>query len=437
MTDPRTLLYLPLFLLSFFIAYQAAAFYLADIFELDDVGVARNFVSEVALSGRDEAIRITQGEVPDKHRSSPNFLIGGPGKVIVDIDSAALFEKPDGTPHVIGPTGREPGGKATLEGFERFRAAIDLRDHYIELRDQGIKDSSVKSRSKDGILITATDVRFMFSVKRGNENKKQNEKKPPKEKPYPFDEKAIENLVYNATSRVTPNLSNTSTFEFSWVTNMERLIRGELSKFMNEHDLNYYLASTGIQELEKAKQEKDNIGNGTKPLVSLGTDDQPKSKEEEKEVFPHDKVRSLFDQFKDEFSDEAHERGVVLHWIGVGTWKTPIEIVTEKHLEAWKLNRENMVKGSKPALDAFANNTIIEEMTTMIQEVPVGAYHTAFEEYDEHIKIMKRMLKSYQKQLIKARDLIDAKAEISPEEKAIAEVIREAINNIIKAWSER
>jgi hypothetical protein len=216
---------------------------------------------------------------------------------------------------------------------------------------------------------------------------------------------------------------------------MERIIRGELSKFMNEYDLNSYLASTGIQELEKAKQEKDNMGNGAKPLDSSGTDDQQKSKEEEKEVFPHDKVRSLFDQFKGEFSDEAHERGVVLHWIGVGTWKTPIEIVTEKHLEAWKISRDNIVKGSKQALSAFANNTIIDEMTTMIQEVPVGAYQSAIEEYDEHIKIMKRMLKSYQQQLIKARDFIEAKALFSPEEKAIAEVIREAINNIIKAWS--
>ena len=197
-TDPYTLQYLPIFLAPFFIALQSAAIYLADIFELEDVSVARSFIWEVALSGSDETIRISQGEISEHSRQSPNYLIGGPGKVIVDLDSVALFEKPDGTPHLIGPTGKEPGGKATLEGFERFRQAIDLRDHFIDLRDQDEKSRSVKSRSLDGIPITATDVRLMFSVNR-------NGKKPDLTHPYPFNEKGVERLVYKATSKVTPD----------------------------------------------------------------------------------------------------------------------------------------------------------------------------------------------------------------------------------------
>ncbi|HEY5728843.1 MAG TPA: hypothetical protein VIS72_02245, partial [Anaerolineales bacterium] len=42
--DPRALQYLPILLASFFIALQSAAIYLADIFELEDVSVARRFV---------------------------------------------------------------------------------------------------------------------------------------------------------------------------------------------------------------------------------------------------------------------------------------------------------------------------------------------------------------------------------------------------------
>ncbi|MGB8983524.1 MAG: hypothetical protein WCC12_16775, partial [Anaerolineales bacterium] len=117
-TDPRILQYLPVLLAPFFIALQCAAIYLADIFELDHPSVARSFIWEVALSGSDRMIRISQGDISDEHRHSPNYLIGGPGKVMVDLDSVALFEKPDGTPHVIGPTGKEPRGMATLEGFE-------------------------------------------------------------------------------------------------------------------------------------------------------------------------------------------------------------------------------------------------------------------------------------------------------------------------------
>ena len=131
-TDPRILQYLPIFLAPFFIALHLAGLYLADIFELEDVAVARSFVWEVALSGSDETIRITQGKIADQYLESPNYLIGGPGKVVVDLDSVALFERADGTPHVIGPTGKEWGGKATIDGFERFRQAIDIRvDHQV------------------------------------------------------------------------------------------------------------------------------------------------------------------------------------------------------------------------------------------------------------------------------------------------------------------
>src|SRR5215203_1550775 len=152
--DPRVFQYFPIFMAPFFIALHLAALYLADIFELEDVAVARSFVWEVALTGSDDSIRITHGGVSERHLESPNYLIGGPGKVIVDLDSVALFERADGTPHVIGPTGKEPGGRATIDGFERFRQAIDIRDHYVELRDQDNKSPSVKGRSRDGIPIT-------------------------------------------------------------------------------------------------------------------------------------------------------------------------------------------------------------------------------------------------------------------------------------------
>ena len=167
--DAKILQYVPVFLAPFFIALQSAAMYLADVFELDDVSVARRFIGSVALSGSDETIRIKQGEIAEESRESPAYLIGGPGRAVVELNSVALLE-PDGTPHIIGPTGKEPGGKATLEGFERFRQAFDVRDHYVELRDQDEKSQAVKSRSLDGIPIKATDVRLMFSIFRGRES---------------------------------------------------------------------------------------------------------------------------------------------------------------------------------------------------------------------------------------------------------------------------
>lgn len=428
-TDARILQYLPVFLAAFFIALQSAAIYLADVFELEDVSVARSFIWEVALTGSDETIRISQGDILAEHRTSSNYLIGGPGKVVVDLDSVALFEKPDGTPRIIGPTSKEPGGKATLDGFERFRQAIDLRDHFIELRDQDSKSFAVQSRSMDGIPITATDVRFMFSVYRDGQ-------KPATNNPYPFSGKSIEQLVYQATSRVTPDLTNPSTFEFSWVNNMIGLIRGRLGGFMNEHKLTEYLASIGMPEYERVKQQEVKISEEAQKLAPSSKDDVPKGKDinPPPEFTPRYEIKNLFSQFVEEFTKSARERGVELHWIGLGTWKVPTEIfpetkvVPEKHLDAWRISRENLAKGNNDAMKKYANEAIQQETMTLIQDVPVGAYQKAVEEQKEHKNAMQALLLDYRQQLISARDFILAKGEVVPQE------IEDAIRNINRAF---
>jgi hypothetical protein len=369
--DPHILQYLPIFLAPFFIALHLAALYLADIFELEDVAVARSFVWEVALSGSDDTIRITQGKVAEQYLESPNYLIGGPGKVIVDLDSVALFERADGTTHVIGPTGKEPGGRATIDGFERFRQAIDIREHYVELRDQDSKSPSVKSRSRDGIPITATDVRLMFSIYRG-ENAK-----PSPEYPYPFSKEAVETIVYKSSSRVTPDQATPSVYEFSWINNMIGLIRGRLSGFMSERNLTEYLASTGAPEFEKLKQREEMIAEQVRRLTQP-TDEASNAKAVKgpPSFTPRHKITNLFSQFTEEFTKSARNNGVELQWIGVGTWKTPpeIDIVSAKHLEAWQQSQENMKNGSPDAMNQAESKAILEKMVSLIQDVPIDAY---------------------------------------------------------------
>jgi hypothetical protein len=370
LTDPRVFQYFPIFLAPFFIALHLAALYLADIFELEDVAVARSFVWEVALSGSDEILRITQGKVADQHLESPNYLIGGPGKVVVDLDSVALFERADGTTHVIGPTGKEPGGRATIEGFERFRQAIDIRDHYVELRDQDSNSQSVRGRSRDGIPITATDVRLMFSIYRG-ENAQ-----PAAEFPYPFGKDAIERIVYKSSSRVTPDQKEPSVYEFSWINNMIGLIRGRLGGFMSERNLTEYLASIGLPEFEKAKEREELIAEQVRRLTQPDDESKAKILKPPPEFTPRHQVTSLFSQFAEDFTKSARNNGVELHWIGVGTWKTPseIEIVSAKHLEAWKLSQENMKNGSPEAMSKAEGQATLDKMEALIRSVPIDAY---------------------------------------------------------------
>lgn len=417
-TDPRIFQYFPIFLAPFFIALQCAAVYLADIFELEHVSVARGFIWSVALSGSEETIRVSQGEIPDEHRQSPLYLIGGPGKVVVDLDSVALFERPDGTPHIIGPTVKEPRARATLDGFERFRQAIDTRDHYVDLRDQDLQSQAVKSRSLDGIHITATDVRLMFSVYRGGI-------KPSTENPYPFSKEAIEQIIYQATSKVTPEKTNPSTFEFSWINRMIGLIRGELSAFMSKHKLTAYLASIGVPELEKMKKREEMIFEEVQKIVPPEQDllatKEPKSLPE---FQPRYKLSNLFTQFAEDFTKKAQSNGVELHWIGVGTWRTPEEIVPEKHLEAWKLSNDNLYRESSEVLEKLETEAILQKTIALIQDVPIAAQIKATEEEKEQKKAMRTLLIAYQQQLLEAAEFMRVKGEAVPPniEEAIAHI---------------
>ena len=411
-TDPYTLQYLPIFLASFFIALQSAALYLADVFELEDVRVARRFVRGVALSGSNETIRISQGDISEETRELPTFLIGGPGKVMVDLDSVALFEKPDGTPRVVGPTAKEPRGSATLEGFERFRQAIDIRDHHADL--------SVTSRSRDGIPVTATDVHMMFSVHRGG-------KKATTEFPYPFNEKAIQQLIYKSLSKVTPDLINPSTHEFSWIGNMISLIRSELGGFMSQRNLTEYLASIGMPEFERAKAQEAVIAEEARQL-NVPKEEAPKAQEVRPapDFTPRREITNLFGQFAQKFSDMARERGVELHWIGVGTWKTPpeIDVVPEKHLEAWKLSQENLYRESQEVLNRLEQEAITQKMVNLIQDVPVAVYQRATDEEREHNNAMRSLLLAYRQQLIEAAEFMQEKGE------TVSPIILQSINII-------
>jgi len=387
-----TLWHLPIFLITFFIAYQAASFYLADIFELENVRIARKFIRRVALTGSNDTIHFTEGDILQEHRDSPVIRIGGPGKVIVDLDTIVLFEKADGRPHIIGPTEKERRGKADLEGFERLRQVLDLRDHHIHLNDQDKKSQSVKSRSLDGIPVSATDVRMMYSIYRGEDPN------PTPDLPYPFTYESIEQMVYKSTSKVLLDQQFTSSYQFKGMEGIVGLVSGELSKFMSEKNLIEYLANISKLEVAKAKEQENAVFKEATEVLAphetpekVGKDDQPAPTFVERH-----EITNLFSQFTTKFTADAHKKGTELHWVGIGTWKIPSEIVPEKHFEAWKLSRENVDRGSDNSLKNLREEAKLQKTVSLIQDVPLAAYQEAINKYADRNDAIQALLRDYQ-----------------------------------------
>lgn len=388
--EPTMLRLLPVLILPFLIALQAAATYLADIFELKQVSIARDFILQVALTGNHKHIRISGGEVVEEDRNSPIYLIGGPGKVLVELDSAALFERADGRPHVIGPSVK---GKATLDGFERFRDALDLRDQYTD-------PLKVNSRSLDGIPISAADVRLVFSVFRDS-------KKPTIEEPHPFSEKAIETLVYGKSAKVLTEGQYPSELPASWTGAIQGLIRGELGGFMSKHKLVEYLASIGSPETQQAKQREEEIVAVGKNVLSDEDTLEPRRVPPPPDFQPRRVLSNLFSQFAEGFTQKASQRGLELHWVGVGVWKLPPsseKIVPKKHLEAWNLSLENLARGSKDALDGLKKEAYLQQILRLIQTIPLARFQQNHGK--SHRDALRDMLIGYREQLIETVELL-------------------------------
>jgi hypothetical protein len=425
MFAPRNLRLLPVFILPFIIALQAAATYLADIFEIENVKIARKFIVQVALTGSREKIRIRHGDVIEKDKKSPIYLIGGPGQAVVELDSAALFEKPNGKPRIIGPTVK---GKIKLEGFERFRQAIDLRDQYTDPLD-------VKSRSLDGIPISTTDVRMVFSIWR-------EEKQPSAKNPHPFSEDAVRTLIYGQASRVVLDGPNPSEPPSSWTGTIQGLIRSQLGGFMSKHRLAEYLASIGPPEVQQARQREEDIVRVGNEVIAEDDELEPRDIPPPPDFQARHVVSNLFSQFAEDFTKNASKRGVELGWIGVGTWKMPTkiteEIITGKHLEAWQLNRENLQRGSEMAMDGLRQDTKLQQTLRLIQNVPLARFRQ--NETRDHEYTVKALLIAYREQLIEIIELLRKSNQTMPENvRAAVHYLHAAIKHIedvlgIKHW---
>ena len=392
-TSATTLHLLPVFVLPFILALHFASVYLADIFETEDINIARKFVSEVALMGGDNHLRIRSDKIDDAEiDKSPITQIGGPGYVTVDLDTAILLEKPDGRCRVIGPTHDQPGGRAVLDGFERIRERIDLRDQVPDPLEIG-------GRSRDGIPIGVMDVRVVFNIFRDN-------KLPTTTEPHPFLEESIRNIVYSKTKRVTdsPPIHQVwyrSAGDPIWVTPMKSLLTRELGTFTGKRDLGEYLASIGIPERQAEQQMAMEIARRADTLAPNGGIAPPPMRPAPN-FAARPQLSALFREFTVKFNDEQRKRGVQAQWVGVGTWKMPpgipSQVIPEKHLEAWRLTLENLSRGSVTAITSLQQEGELNRLLELIHEI-LGVHRQGTELGLNDGAILWRLIQKYRSQL--------------------------------------
>ena len=353
------------FIPPYFIAIKLASAYLSDIFELKDYSIAEKFIYQAAFASKYEKITIKDGGIAEEDKNSPIIKIGGPGKVNVDLHSVVLFEKTDGRPHIIGPTNNIENNENILDGFERYRETIDLRNISV-----GPKDVFV--RTQDGIKIEAKDLRMSFSINRGSS---KNNKKLSDYKSYPFWEEAISGVIYQHTCKVSRNTAERSVCP-PWSNSMGGVFIGRLKKFISEHNLSQFVSTEGAPEKETLQTREDNYEQMKKQLLSDSREERQDTEKESNdgvEFHTRDKISALFSGFAQGFHQKYPEDNIVLHWIGVGTWDTPKGMLHKQHLNALILSKENTKSGSEKKLEKVENKEKFEELLRQIKKVPLNS----------------------------------------------------------------
>jgi len=406
--SPPVLWALLLLLAPFLLAWQLAAMYLQDIFELEHTGVARRYIAQAVFADEYTRIRIRSGSIDPKQEESPLIQIGGPGEVLVELDSAALFEAVNGTPRVVGPTtGR--GQHEFIHGFERLREVVDLRDLTTD-------PITIHGRSRDGIPVIAKDVRLVCSISRPNQAASL-------EQPYPFREEAVRQLVRQQTMPVTPGQSRIVARDDYWKQTYKRwggtmpgLIQGALGDFISERDLSQFLANIGRTELEAREKEEAEIRQVYAGAAAEESASGQPTVPETPDFTPRSRLTNLFYDFTAGFPKRAENRGVQLAWIGVGTWETPAsaELISRNHLEAWRLSRENYLRGHPNALEHLHEDARLQQLQVIIHTNPLSIYQEAVRKQVSGSELARDLLRAYGEQIKTGLDLIERDQKYSP-----------------------
>src|SRR5271157_1524515 len=198
----------------------AGGFFIRDVYELESLKQAIQYVISSLFGLNYPQITIDGGEVV-LHEDEVNVLnvIGGPGFAVIQPGNAVLFRSL-----------RRPSKAGMTRSY--FMAPFEVIGQVASLDDQhGFKDK-LTTMTKDGIQVTLCDVHFRFRIMPIEENGLLVDRSL--ENPYPYSEEALSNMAYN--------LSVEAKGLETWHEAVKRMVVGGITEYINSHTIDHLTA---------------------------------------------------------------------------------------------------------------------------------------------------------------------------------------------------
>ncbi|GAB4495259.1 MAG: hypothetical protein OHK0052_02300 [Anaerolineales bacterium] len=371
---PDVLMYLLALILPYWLARRLTAIYLDDIFEINDIMAAETFLRTATfdiaplIPLRDpitgwvipakKVIDFSNGEVSKEAKKSTLFKLGGPGWVTCSAETVAVFEKMDGEVHIVGPS----GDPVQIEGFERLRQVLDLRE--IE------EEMGARYRTRDGIFLQIKDVKARYSIERSPEAPKPD--KNGYVQPYSFNPEAIKKLVYGQPKR-------------EWHRATINFVEPNLRTFISRHKFSELL-SNALPDPAMA----DKIS-----------------------MVPREKLSELI---WNDLTKVAANNGIQLIWLGAGVWDTVSEPSLPQHIELWQTASVNHRKGLNGALSKKRDESRQAALLNLIQQTPLMKYNIEYAQNQPPQKIIFDLLVNFREVLNRVYQNYKDKGETPPDD---------------------
>lgn len=309
---PRVVLHLLPLAAGWWLGMRLAAHYVDDVYALDSMRMATRYLRSAVFGLGYDTLVVSNGDVRQLDWTSTLLRVGGPGWLSVHLGFAAAFETLEGHPRIYGPAPRR-----FLNGFERLRDVVDLRD---QLR----RVDEARAVTRDGVEVLARDAQMVFRVHGGHQPRNLSN-------PYPYTDEAIRRLVYGQPV--------TSSGQRRWSDALPGLVRREITRFLNDLTFEGFLA----MQPEPQRLLQGNL---------------------------HIPRQELTDHFRtDTLRQRLQDTGLELEWVGVGTWEIrgAGRVRPDELIAAWQA-----VRGVSPRRARRAEQAALEALWEAWQQPAVS-----------------------------------------------------------------
>ncbi len=373
------------------LSYQITSHFFARIYGLKSGTTSDYFLLKIIFDiPREEPININNVPILGKYVELLKIL-GGPLKIIIGAENAAIFEKTDGSVQIVGPTINLPGSYYQLESFEHLRDVFDLRNMTIRF--------DVLARTKDGIPLMIKRVHAICSILRDS-------KKTTLTRPYSYNEQALYKFSYKMPSgifveKITEILKQEfidyiSHFSFSDLfenvgdpetqrhTNLENFEKSV--RYNKKHKIVFSkLKHSFFQQLnlKKVLIKKNGRNHKTNQYI-LNADPRIINNSvqhaiEIKGIYSN----QLLSNIKFDFISRASKLGFNLEWVSFGSIDFPSKKVQSHLQQIWQVSSKNEQLGSQAEFIRSKSKSENEEIDSIFNDVLKSEHSILDENTDE------------------------------------------------------